>query len=77
MRDISKIIIERPVTADDPLIGFPIVREIGELQERAARAVPGAVEENKDGCWLRYSDSASDVVGRRHAVARQCAVPAD
>jgi len=23
------------------------------------RAVPAVVEENKDGCWLRYSDSAS------------------
>jgi GNAT superfamily N-acetyltransferase len=44
---------------DDQLIGFPSVREIGDLQERAARAVPAAVEENKDGCWLRYSDCAS------------------
>ena len=35
------------------------MREIGELQERAARAVPAAVEENKDGCCLRYSDCAS------------------
>ena len=23
------------------------------------RAVPAVVEENKDGCWLRYGDSAS------------------
>jgi len=44
---------------DDHLIGFPSVREIGELQERAARAVPAAVEENEAGCWLRYSDSGS------------------
>lgn len=33
------------------------VRQIGELQERAARAVPAAAQKNADGCWLRYTDS--------------------
>lgn len=35
------------------------VRQIRELQERAARAVPAAVQENRDGCWLRYTDSTT------------------
>jgi GNAT superfamily N-acetyltransferase len=34
-----------------------ILRRIGELQERAARAVPAAVQERKEGCWLRYTDA--------------------
>jgi GNAT superfamily N-acetyltransferase len=33
------------------------VPQIRELQERAARAIPAAVQENGDGCWLRYTDS--------------------
>ncbi|MGH4001381.1 MAG: hypothetical protein ACRDTJ_28425 [Pseudonocardiaceae bacterium] len=40
-----------------PRIGSRSVRQIGELQERAAWAVPAAAQENKDGCWLRYTDS--------------------
>ncbi len=35
------------------------VRVIRELQERAARAVPAAEQENRDGCWLRYTDSTT------------------
>jgi GNAT superfamily N-acetyltransferase len=35
------------------------VRQIGELQERAARAVPATVQENRGGCWLRYTDSTT------------------
>jgi ribosomal protein S18 acetylase RimI-like enzyme len=27
------------------------------LEERAARAVPAAAQQNADGCWLRYTDS--------------------
>ncbi|MGH3692783.1 MAG: hypothetical protein ACRDRX_02055 [Pseudonocardiaceae bacterium] len=38
-------------------IALHSVRQIGELQERAARAVPATVQENRDGCWLRYTDS--------------------
>lgn len=34
-------------------------RQIRELQERAARAGPAAVQENRDGCWLRYSNSTT------------------
>jgi N-acetylglutamate synthase len=30
------------------------VRTVGELQERAARAVPASVLELRDGAWLRY-----------------------
>jgi N-acetylglutamate synthase len=37
--------------------GLYSVRQIGELQERAARAVPAAQQENAYGCWLRYVDS--------------------
>lgn len=32
------------------------VRQIRQLQERAARAVPAVAEENRDGCWLRHTD---------------------
>ena len=32
---------------------------VAELQERAARATPGAVEEHSDGCWLRHTDSST------------------
>lgn len=35
------------------------VRQVRELQERAARAVPAAVQENRGGCWLRYTDSTA------------------
>lgn len=35
------------------------VREVGGLQERAARAVPAAVQESRDGCWLRLTDSTT------------------
>jgi N-acetylglutamate synthase len=35
------------------------MRQIRELQERAARAVPAAVQENRAGCWLRYTDSTT------------------
>lgn len=38
-------------------IGQDGVAQIGQLQERAARAVPAAVEEHRDGCWLRHTDS--------------------
>ena len=38
-------------------ISLRSLRHIGEIQERAARAVPASVEEHRDGCWLRYSDS--------------------
>lgn len=38
-------------------IGLYNVRRIGELQERAARAVPATAQENRDGSWLRYTDS--------------------
>jgi GNAT superfamily N-acetyltransferase len=31
-------------------------QQIRELQERAARAVPAAVQEIRNGCWLRYTD---------------------
>jgi N-acetylglutamate synthase len=37
----------------------PSVQQIRELLERAARAVPAAVQEHRDGCWLRYADSTS------------------
>lgn len=37
--------------------GLGSVQLIGELQERAARAVPAAVEESRGACWLRYTDS--------------------
>lgn len=33
--------------------------QIRGLQNRAARAVPGAVQEITDGCWLRHTDSDS------------------
>jgi GNAT superfamily N-acetyltransferase len=33
------------------------VHEIGELQDRAARAIPAAVQELRGGCWLRYDDT--------------------
>jgi N-acetylglutamate synthase len=33
------------------------VRQVRELQERAARAVPAVLEEKSNGCWLRYTDS--------------------
>lgn len=33
--------------------------QIGQLQERAARAVPGAIQEMRGGCWLRHTDSDS------------------
>jgi N-acetylglutamate synthase len=32
------------------------VRAVRDLQERAARAVPAAVREFRDGCWLRHTD---------------------
>jgi GNAT superfamily N-acetyltransferase len=35
------------------------LRQIRELQERAARAVPAAVEETSHGCWLRHTDSTA------------------
>lgn len=38
-------------------IGLHSVRLIGKLQERAARAVPAAVQEYRHGRWLRYNDS--------------------
>jgi GNAT superfamily N-acetyltransferase len=40
-------------------IGLLSVRAIRELQERAARAVPAAVQEHRDGCWLRHTDSTA------------------
>lgn len=33
------------------------LRQVRDLQERAARAVPATVQESTDGCWLRYTDS--------------------
>jgi N-acetylglutamate synthase len=33
------------------------LRRIRDLQDRAARAIPAAVQETRGGCWLRYSDS--------------------
>ena len=33
------------------------VREVGALQERAARATPAMRQEDREGCWLRYTDS--------------------
>jgi N-acetylglutamate synthase len=36
---------------------FSRVQQIALLQERAARAIPAAVQENRDGCLLRYVDS--------------------
>lgn len=35
------------------------VRLVRELQDRAARAVPAAVQEHRDGCWLRHTDSVT------------------
>jgi ribosomal protein S18 acetylase RimI-like enzyme len=35
------------------------VQQIRELQERAARAVPAAVQKHLDGCWLRHTDSTA------------------
>jgi ribosomal protein S18 acetylase RimI-like enzyme len=32
---------------------------VGDLQERAARAVPAAVQEVREGCWLRHTDSTT------------------
>ena len=32
-------------------------RQIGEIQHRAARAVPAAAQDYREGCWLRYGDS--------------------
>jgi hypothetical protein len=33
------------------------VRQIGEIQHRAARAMPAAAQDYREGCWLRYGDS--------------------
>lgn len=33
------------------------LRQIRELQDRAARAVPAAEQQHRDGCWLRHTDS--------------------
>lgn len=41
-----------PLTADR-------LRRIAELQDRAARAVPAAVQEHRAGCWLRHTDSTT------------------
>jgi N-acetylglutamate synthase len=35
------------------------VRLVAALQERAARAVPAAEQECRDGCWLRHTDSTT------------------
>jgi N-acetylglutamate synthase len=35
------------------------VQQIRELQEMAARAVPAAVQERRDGCWLRHTDTTT------------------
>lgn len=45
-----------PTPAHEPL-SEDRLRQIRELQERAARAVPAAVQENRDGDWLRHTDS--------------------
>jgi GNAT superfamily N-acetyltransferase len=37
----------------------PGLRQVQELQERAAWAVPAAVQEMRNGCWLRHTDSAA------------------
>jgi N-acetylglutamate synthase len=37
----------------------PDLRQIAELQQRAARAVPAAVQDDRGGCWLRYTDSTT------------------
>jgi GNAT superfamily N-acetyltransferase len=40
-------------------VGLDSVVQVRELQERAARAVPAAVQEHRAGCWLRHTDSAT------------------
>ena len=73
MRDISKIIIGRSASRG------MIISSGSQVFERSAssRSVlrgegPAGVEENKDGCWLRYSDSASWWAGatQLHSKAR-------